>query len=150
MSVPFSILLIDDDTDDAILFEEILLDMDFNCSFQWARDGKEAIDVLEQMKIFPNVIFLDLNMPRINGKECLSYIKTSSALREIPVIIYTTSSHPMDIEETLQLGASAFITKPSDVKDLVKIIQAIVEGLPIELNKSITSLSMELKKYVVI
>ena len=73
----------------------------------------------------PEYIFLDLNMPRMNGKQCLEQIKSESNFNSIPVIIYTTSKAKEDIEETRYLGAHYFLTKPYKYADLKKAIESI-------------------------
>ena len=136
-----SFLLVDDDPDDTFLFGEVLHDVDPSIEFRTAANGQEALDLLKSMHSLPDVIFLDLNMPRMGGVECLSEIKADEALKAIPVIIYTTSSQSKDIEETIQKGAVCFITKPSNMKELTEILSAISRSLPANLEGAIRSLS---------
>ena len=72
------------------------------------------------------MIFLDLNMPRLNGKQCLAELKREAHLRDIPVIIYSTSSEKRDIEETSRLGAAHFLTKPNKFEELCKALTFVV------------------------
>lgn len=110
--------LIDDDVDDQEIFIMALdqLDMQFHCTV--ANNGNEALQKLKRESVLPDYIFLDLNMPRMNGKECLKELKKNERLQNIPVIIYTTSSSKADMEDTLKLGAAGFITKPFSLKEL--------------------------------
>lgn len=96
-----------------------------------AETALEALEILRQPDaVLPDVIFLDLNMPGMDGKECLRELKRDDRLASIPVLMYSTSSHARDIEETMQSGAVGFITKPSDVRELKKIIDTIAENAP--------------------
>jgi CheY-like chemotaxis protein len=115
--------LIDDDVDDQEIFALALERVNTSIKCTMANDGIEALEKLRGNDTsVPQYIFLDLNMPRVNGKQCLAEIKKDSRLDHIPVIIYSTSSDPRDVDETKQLGATAFITKPSKISDLVKIL----------------------------
>ncbi len=125
-----SILLVDDDIDDTVIFEETLNSINSNIHFQSATDGQAALDLLDKSAELPTVIFLDLNMPRLDGKECLKILKADDRWRTIPVIMYTTSSHSKDIEETMMSGALGFITKPTGIDELKIIISAIVKSMP--------------------
>lgn len=115
--------MIDDDIDDQEIFILALenVNKDFSC-----RVSNSPIAALAELTAghapLPDYIFLDLNMPRMNGKECLKEIKKNNLLRDIPVIIYTTSSSSADREETHKLGASDFITKPHSLNELVEVL----------------------------
>jgi DNA-binding response OmpR family regulator len=123
---PKTLFFIDDDNDDLELFCEAvnLIDQNIICI---PSDNSEA--VLHSLKrndtLLPDLIFLDLNMPRVDGREFLSEIKKLSAYSHIPVIIFSTSYHKRDIDETKKLGASYFITKPSSMKELVERLNYI-------------------------
>ena len=136
-----SFLLVDDDPDDVFLFGEVLHDVDPSIEFRTASNGQEALDLLKSSAAPPDLIFLDLNMPRMGGMECLSILKADRALKDVPVIIYTTSSQSKDIEETIQKGAVCFITKPSNMKELTEILSIINQSLPANLESAIRSLS---------
>ena len=119
-------LLVDDDFDDALVFADVLKEVDEKVLFEHASNGMEALELLSGRETnLPDMIFLDLNMPRMNGKECLREIKANSRYKHIPVIIYTTSSLSADIEETFIMGATCFVTKPTSVKELKKILSTI-------------------------
>lgn len=141
MSKPVAFLLVDDDADDVLLFGETLREADPAAQLQTAGNGQEALDRLRNGAMgLPDVVFLDLNMPRMGGKECLLEIKSDPALQHIPVIIYTTSSQSKDVEETLSRGAVCFVTKPSSMKDLKRILAAVAEGVPDKLGSVLHNL----------
>jgi CheY-like chemotaxis protein len=121
---------VDDDPDDRELFCEAVHDIDEAIQCNTVSNGEAALKLLnkENGSPLPDYIFLDLNMPRLNGKQCLSLIKSSPSLQHIPIIIYTTSKLKEDIAETGRLGASYFLTKPSKLKDLKKAISLVLEG----------------------
>jgi CheY-like chemotaxis protein len=113
------ILLIDDDEDDRWLFLEALSRIAPEIQCDTAADGQQAIDILTSENcILPEKIFLDLNLPGMDGKKCLAAIKSIPKLEHIPVVVYSTSKFHKDIEETRKLGASRFIVKPSNYSQL--------------------------------
>ncbi len=118
----------DDDPDDQELFLEALQLIDNFSDCVTAFNGQEALQkLLHGMKQLPDFIFLDLNMPGMNGKQCLAEIKKHTALQHIPVIIYSTSSDNKDIEETLQYGAAYYLQKPSRFDDLLVSLKKIID-----------------------
>ena len=127
MQQKISFFLIDDDIDDREIFTLALKDIDSSIKCTTAKDGAEALDFIENNKDFiPDFIFLDLNMPRINGKECLVEMRRIVRLQNIPIYIYTTSSSDKDKLELLNMGATGFITKPYTIKKLVEILSQII------------------------
>ena len=113
--------LIDDDIDDQEIFTLVLKSVNPSISCVVASDGIEAVSKLKKDDAFnPDLIFLDLNMPRMNGKECLQEIKKIDRLKKTPVIIYSTSSEQQDIIETRNLGAADYLEKQSSVAELRK------------------------------
>src|SRR5687767_5331189 len=85
--------------------------------------GAEAVKLLsDRLPVFPDYIFLDINMPIMSGRECLICISNDARLRQVPVIIYSTSSNPLEIESFKRLGASDFIVKPGSFARLVDVI----------------------------
>ncbi len=114
----FVILLIDDDEDDREFFKLALseIDMDIHCDM--AGGATMAYSILENYNCLPHFIFLDLNMPAINGRNCLMQLKNNPKTAAIPVVIFSTSSEEHDIIETKALGAIHFMTKPTDLKQL--------------------------------
>jgi CheY-like chemotaxis protein len=119
----------DDDPDDQELFIEALLEIDACYSCITAYDGQEALKILFGPAIYlPDIIFLDLNMPKINGKECLAEIKKNNLLKEIPVIIYSTSADKRDMLEAMQLGAVFFLQKPNSFDELSRALRHIISS----------------------
>jgi DNA-binding response OmpR family regulator len=113
------ILLIDDDTEDQEIFIDALKQIDSSILCLSFTDGEEAIRLLETDIIeVPDLIFLDLNMPKFSGKQCLGQLKNIEKLKHTPVIIYTTSSDKKDKDDTKELGADHFLIKPSRFDDL--------------------------------
>ncbi len=142
-------LLVDDDIDDSALFKNILHEASPSVSLQNAYNGKEALDILRSEEILPDAIFLDLNMPLMDGKECLAEIKSDDELKDIPVIMYTTSSHSKDIEDTMLKGAVCFITKPSNVNELKYILSHISTHVHDNLQKALQTLSDTASTFIV-
>ncbi|MFD2570569.1 response regulator [Spirosoma soli] len=119
MNPPITCFLIDDDEDDQEIFALALKKVSSSIACSFADDGTDALRKLQQDETFtPQYIFLDLNMPGMNGKQCLSELKKINRLQHTPIIIYSTSSESKDVQETQQLGASGFITKPALVSAL--------------------------------
>jgi DNA-binding response OmpR family regulator len=116
----------DDDADDVSFFEETLFDIDRNIFFDSASNGYEALIKIKNAKPLPDIIFLDLNMPRYDGKQCLAELKKDKDLQQVPVIIFTTSSYKNDITQLLAMGATCFVTKPTDIHELKAILSAIL------------------------
>ena len=124
---PLQIILADDDPDDRELFEEAIIESKLKVDVKCVHDGLELISLLKsKLNPLPHLIFLDLNMPNKNGKECLEEIRKNEKLRNIPVIIYSTSSSPKDIEETYSKGANLYVAKPSSFSNLSSIIKQLL------------------------
>lgn len=116
-------LLIDDDKDDQEIFKLALQDINQDVICLTADDGAEGLKILQSNESFaPSYIFLDLNMPRMTGKDCLSEIKKDTRLAGIPVVIYSTSSDPKDISDSKSLGASDYIIKQFSITSLKTIL----------------------------
>jgi CheY-like chemotaxis protein len=122
-----NIFLAEDDPDDQYLFTDALKQIDPSISCQVASNGKEVISLLKSQASLPDLIFLDLNMPLMNGFECLSRIKNDKRLNNIPVVIFTTSRNPEDAHATHQLGANVFLSKPNDFAELKSKIKRILQ-----------------------
>lgn len=119
--------IVDDDIDDQDLFIEAVNEVDNSIECLSASNCEDALDLLKNRKIdLPDMIFLDLNMPRLNGKQCLAELKRQAHLRDIPVIIYSTSSEKRDIDETSKLGAAHFLTKPNKFEELCKALSFVL------------------------
>lgn len=123
---PKTILLAEDDPDDIYLISEAIDESELRTRVLVVENGIELLDYLQQKGryandpdwVFPDLILLDLNMPLMNGREALAAIKAEPALRNIPVIVLTTSNDKKDLEQSYGSGASGFITKPAGFKDL--------------------------------
>lgn len=117
-------LLIDDDPDDQEIFELALAKVDPPVKCRTASSCHEGLELLSpQNNFIPHCIFLDLNMPRVNGKQCLAMIRKLEHLRDVPVIMYSTSLIESDIHELKQLGAMAFVTKPNNIATLATLLR---------------------------
>jgi CheY-like chemotaxis protein len=119
------ILLVEDDQDDVELMQDALKDNGVPFKMDVVRQGDKVIPFLKSCKNFPNVILLDLNLPKMHGREVLSRIKLSEDFKHIPVAILTTSSSETERKFCLSAGASHFLTKPSTVEGFNKTIEAI-------------------------
>jgi CheY-like chemotaxis protein len=124
---PIHILLADDDEDDRLFFKEAFQEIKINTSVKMVNDGVELMNHLAQDNIqLPHILFLDLNMPRKNGIDCLLEIKQLAHLKDIAIAIYSTSSSEKDIEATFIQGANVYIKKPSDFNTLKKILEQVI------------------------
>lgn len=121
-----TILHIDDDNDDRELFASAVYEISKTAKCVSFSDANKALKSLESLEVAPDYIFLDLNMPMMNGQEFLSAIKTNLNLNHIPVIIFSTSSHPATIQLLIEMGAEAFITKPADYTEFMEILTPYV------------------------
>jgi CheY-like chemotaxis protein len=126
MSKYRSLFLIDDDEDDQLLFRDALQQIDKGLAFLTADNGVEALKLLEPPQVFPDIIFLDLNMPVMNGFEFLAEVRKFDHLQQIPIVIFTTSSNPDHVLRTHALGARAFITKPSSFSALRNKLSSVL------------------------
>ena len=128
MYSPKKILIVDDDPDDVDLFYEAVREVDPTADCISKKDGDQALDFLNAEGIkLPDFIFLDLNMPRLNGIQCLAQIKKIKKLSHIPVIIYSTTRRMGDEEESKKLGAIYFLTKPTNFSDICNAIRFILD-----------------------
>ena len=135
-----TILLADDDTDDAEIFSMVLTKVDPSIKLVHAVNGLAVLEYLKQNTVVPDVIFLDINMPEMNGWQCLQSLKENPLTSGIPVLMYTTSSHTRDKEIAMNLGAVAFITKPSDYKALEKLLHTIAANLHANIKTTVNTL----------
>jgi CheY-like chemotaxis protein len=111
-------LLIDDDIDDREIFELAAGQADQSVKCVFAKDGVDAIEQLKSVAFIPQYIFLDLNMPRMSGKQCLAEIRKIPELDHVPVIIYSTSGDSRELEEAQQLGATDYLIKQPSIATL--------------------------------
>jgi CheY-like chemotaxis protein len=123
----YKILLVDDDVDDQFFFMDAIKSLNKPVECAVANNGIEAIHHLNKIPPPPSLIFLDLNMPKMNGFECLEKIKKLEQYRDIPVVIFSTSSNPKEKERTTRLGAKVFLTKTSNFRKLQKQLDDILK-----------------------
>jgi CheY-like chemotaxis protein len=124
---PFRILLADDDEADRLLFIEAFEEMKINTKVQTVNNGAELMEYLNRAgTVLPEIIFLDLNMPRKNGFECLKEIRANKNFNEISICIYSTSAAERDIEATFIAGANVYISKPNDFNILKQVLEKAV------------------------
>ena len=121
------ILLADDDEDDRLFFKEAFEEIKIKTNVIMVNDGVELMNYLSQNgNQLPHILFLDLNMPRKTGLDCLLEIKRLPHLQDIAIAIYSTSSSEKDIEETFVQGANIYIKKPHDFDTLKKTLQEVI------------------------
>ncbi len=121
----YNLLLADDDEDDCDFFREALGETTIKADLLTVHDGVQLMNFLEnnELKNFPDVIFLDLNMPRKNGIECLTEIKENERLKGLPIIIFSTSLDSEIVNNLYQKGASYYIRKPGEFSKLKTVIE---------------------------
>ena len=124
------ILVVDDDDADALMISEALTSTGADAVVERVADGREALDYLRREGQYteaprPDLILLDLNMPRMDGRETLAAIKTDERLKAIPVVILTTSGAAPDIEASYQQRANAYVTKPFGLDDFESTVRQI-------------------------
>lgn len=124
---PQTILLIDDDEDDRDIFAIALKTASPNAVLITAPNGPDALQKLKS-GAQPGFIFIDLNMPYMQGNKCLEEIKAMPAFKDTPAIIYTTSSNRQDAEETRNAGAAHFLVKPTSLSVLSATLEGIIAG----------------------
>ena len=129
------IMMVDDDPDDFFIVSEVLRENGFKNDFRLCEDGEELMDYLfrrgryadEDKNPLPGIILLDLNMPKIDGRQVLAEIKDNQELRHIPVIILTTSSDPLDIDLCYRTGANSYIEKPQSFEMLSTVLTLAIK-----------------------
>jgi CheY-like chemotaxis protein len=122
-----TILYADDDDDDRDLMFEAFNQIDPSISCLIANDGREALEMLNQNSELPDYIFLDINMPVMDGKKCLQELKKDHRLKNIPVVICSTTKDKNEISQLYNLGASSFIHKPDNFNDLCEALNVFVK-----------------------
>jgi CheY-like chemotaxis protein len=123
------ILYADDDIDDCELIVEAFERIDPGIECTMVSDGKQALNVLNEEDALPDYIFLDVNMPVMDGKHCLMEIKKDDRLKDIPVVIYSTSQNENEISELYAMGAQEYLKKPNSFKDLCYSLKEVIERL---------------------
>lgn len=129
MSNVTKVLLADDDKDDREIFSDMLADVDKSVVYEGVKDGMAAIEALANKKTKPDIIFVDINMPVMNGWDLLKELKSNIEYEDIPVIIYSTSTGARERKTALDLGALCFVTKPESVKLIRTMLEIVVTNL---------------------
>lgn len=121
------ILLADDDEDDRIFFKDAIDEVKVKTVVKMVNDGVQLMDYLNSPGVqLPNLIFLDLNMPKKGGMECLKEIRYDAKLKDLSIAIYSTSASDEDIEETFVKGANIYIKKPNDFGELKRVLAEVI------------------------
>ncbi len=128
MKNSMSFLIVDDDADDRMLFIEAVKEIDKTIECKIANNGEQALKLLKNTEYpLPDFIFLDIKMPRLDGKKCLFEIKKDERLTNIPVIIYTTSRAVEESKELSAMGAFHFISKPRNADEIFYLISFVMD-----------------------
>lgn len=121
------VLLADDDDDDRLFFKDAIEKVKVKTVVNMVNDGVELMEYLNNSTTrLPNLLFLDLNMPRKGGMECLKEIRSNNELKDLSIAIYSTSGLEKDIEETFINGANIYIKKPNDFEELKKVLATVI------------------------
>lgn len=121
------VLLADDDEDDRMFFKDAISELPIKTDLQTVSDGDELLEYLaDPNSVLPNLIFLDLNMPKKSGIDCLKEIRSNESLNKLCIAIYSTSASEQDIENTFILGANVYIRKPNDYAELKKVLSSVL------------------------
>lgn len=129
-STPITVLLVEDDPGDVLMTREALADSKLLNELAVASDGEGAIEYLRSAAETgtpkkPDLILLDLNLPRVDGRDVLKFVKSHERLRRIPVVILTTSSSEEDIARSYDLHANAYVTKPVDFEQFMEVVRKV-------------------------
>ena len=128
MKSNMSFFIVDDDVDDRNLFIEAVKEVDATIECITANNGEQALALLADPRTsLPDFIFLDLRMPRIDGKKCLIELKKNEKLKHIPVVIFTTSRDVEESKELKEIGAFHFISKPNDPEEIYYLISFVLD-----------------------
>jgi CheY-like chemotaxis protein len=145
-TVDHYILLADDDEDDCFLFQEALTEISLRASLVIVNDGEQLMQELERDNL-PDVLFLDLNMPRKDGFQCLQEIKQQAKFASLPVVIFSTSFQPDVVDKLYEQGAHYYIRKPSNFENFKKVIHYAI-SLVQNSSSANTSQRPSLEKFV--
>lgn len=126
MKISLSILLIEDDNIEIMKLNRVVSSLNKSHKIIEAKNGEVALDILEQKQMIPDIILLDLNMPKISGIEFLSILKKDGKLKHIPTIVLTTSSNQKDLKECYKIGIAGYILKPLKYDDYVSKIEKLL------------------------
>ncbi len=130
---PVTVVLAEDDPDDQLLVREAFDEADLNCNLRIVSDGEELLEYLNRFGKYeapdssprPSLILLDLNMPRLDGHGALKQIRSHEIWRKIPIVVFSTSSEDLQVTTSFELGANAYLTKPSSFEGLVDLVKVL-------------------------
>jgi CheY-like chemotaxis protein len=130
---PVTILHVDDDSNDTLLFQHACQKAGVRCTLQNVEDGDQAINYLRGAEPYadrerypiPNLVLLDLKMPRLNGFDVLSWMRGNHELRALPVVVLSSSNHDADVKRAYDLGANSYLVKPVGFDSLVEIVKSL-------------------------
>jgi CheY-like chemotaxis protein len=130
--IPYDVLVVEDNAADAALLQRVFRQLGLTHRLHIVLDGHEALAFLSRQGEFsdaprPAMIWLDLNLPSLHGRDVLSHVKSDASLRTIPVMVFSSSSAERDVQESYERGANAYLVKPFDLKDLVKLVAVAVD-----------------------
>ncbi len=128
-----TILHVDDDSNDALLFQHACGKAGIGCNLQNVEDGDQAINYLRGSEPYadrkrypvPNLVLLDLKMPRLNGFDVLAWVRGNHELRAVPVVVLSSSNHDADVKRAYDLGANSYLVKPVGFEALVEIVKSL-------------------------
>jgi len=123
-----NIFYADDDEDDREIFFDALQQINPAIKLTLSKDGHEALEILSTQEEPPDYIFLDINMPRMNGIECMAKLKSDSRLKSVPVIIHSTTMVDSEVKRLIKLGAEDFIPKVSSIEKLIELINKVLKN----------------------
>jgi len=126
MPLPKNIYIADDDFDDVEFFKIALKELSADCTLTVANDGDELVQNLQKSTIPPNIIFLDVNMPKIDGLSVLSVIRQMPYFHSVPVVVYSTSSLDIYVSKAYEKGASLFVVKPYSITTLKELVAYVL------------------------
>jgi CheY-like chemotaxis protein len=121
-----NVLLIEDNLIEIMKMKRTISLLKLNHTISFANNGEEALEILEDKGQFPDLILLDLNMPKVSGIEFLTILKSNNDIKHIPTVILTTSDNQKDLEECYRMGVSGYILKPLKYDNYVKKIQNVL------------------------
>ncbi|MFZ4105652.1 response regulator [Flavobacterium sp.] len=122
-----NILFVEDDAIEVMMFNRVIQKIGINHKLIEASNGENALEILNAKEIIPDIILLDLNMPKLNGIEFLKIIKNNEALKHVPIIIFTTSNNHRDISDCYKIGIAGYIIKPLKYDDYLVLVQKTLE-----------------------
>lgn len=116
----------DDDPDDAVFFEDALKEIKWNASLNVITSGEVLVRSFQNLQP-PDLLFLDIHMPVMDGRKCLRFIRNTLQLKDLPIIVYSSSASPRDMLASYKLGANLFVKKPDSYGDIVRTIKQIMK-----------------------